>query len=235
MINAVVLAAGESKRMGMPKPLLRFPRGAGVPPMDFGSRARRGPQTRDKAFGDPYPCYGNADVTFLEQIVSVLREAEVDRITVVLGAQAETIQGSTDLSGAEIVVNVNYQEGQLSSLHAGLRSVPPETRAILLCLVDNPFITAGTVDGVAGAFRVTGKPIVIPVFEGRRGHPTLFARPVFEELRHAPADKGARYVVQSNPGRVFEVATREPGILVRIDTPQDYRSHFGTAPRIIER
>ena len=222
MINAIVLAAGESKRMGMPKPLLRFPRSMGVPPMEPESRAR-------------CPCYASGDTTFLEQIVSVLQRSEVDRITVVLGAQAQKVLAATDLSGAGVVINENHGEGQLSSLTAGLKSVPPEAEAILLCLVDNPFITAESVDGVIGAFRVSGKPIVVPVFQGRRGHPTLFARSMFDELRSAPADKGARHVVCSNAAKVFEVQVPDPGILVRIDTPQDYLSHFGAAPRIIER
>ena len=89
-------------------------------------------------------------------------------------------------------------------------------------------------DRVVGAFRVSGKPIVVPVFQGRRGHPTLFARPLFDELLNAAADKGARHVVHSNGAKVFEVDVHDPGILVRIDTPEDYLSHFGVAPQIIE-
>jgi molybdenum cofactor cytidylyltransferase len=159
----------------------------------------------------------------------------VGRITVVLGAQAQTIRAATDLSRADIIINEDYRQGQLSSLIAGIKSLPPETEAVLLCLVDNPFITVETADGVVGAFRVTGKPIVVPVFQGRRGHPALFARPMFDELRNAPADQGARHVVHSHEDKVFEVESPDPGILVRIDTPQDYLSHFGTAPRIMER
>jgi molybdenum cofactor cytidylyltransferase len=273
MINAIVLAAGESKRMGMPKPLLRFPRSMGVPPMSprgilplaspletdpatisepgvpgidsVTLRARQlrpGPEARGAHGRDGRDTHGrdahatkSGDTTFLEQIVSVLQRSEVDRITVVLGAQAQKVLAAADLSGAGVVINENHGEGQLSSLTAGLKSVPPEAEAILLCLVDNPFITAESVDGVIGAFRVSGKPMVVPVFQGRRGHPTLFARSMFDELRSAPADKGARHVVCSNAAKVFEVQVPDPGILVRIDTPQDYLSHFGAAPRIIER
>ncbi len=75
MINAIVLAAGESKRMGTSKPLLRF-----------------------------------NDKTFLEQIISAIRVSEVDRITVVLGAKAEMIKNSIDLSGTNIVINKDYQK-----------------------------------------------------------------------------------------------------------------------------
>jgi molybdenum cofactor cytidylyltransferase len=273
MINAIVLAAGESKRMGMAKPLLRFPRSMGVPPMSLSGilplhyllKTNPGPISEAGAFGigsgplcnrqflhgqDARGAHGrdgrathgrdapatrSDDTTFLEQIVSVLRLSEVDAITVVLGARAQVIRASTDLSGTDVVMNEDYHKGQLSSLIVGLRSVRPQTDAILLCLVDNPFLTSDTVQRVVGAFRETGKPIVVPVFEGRRGHPALFARPMFEELINAPADEGARYVVHSNADKVLEVDTPEPGILARINTAQDYLSHFGTAPQVIER
>lgn len=199
MITALVLAAGESRRMGMPKPLLRF--GA---------------------------------TSFLEQIVSVLSQSNVDRVIVVLGAQAERIQALTDLSAADVVLNCDYDQGQLSSLIAGLRRVTSATDAIVLCLVDSPLITTAVVNRVIAGFRTTGRPIVVPVCEGRRGHPTLFARAVFDELLTAPPDQGARYVVHLNESRVLELEVSDPAILTRIDTPQDYRTHFGVGPSIIE-
>jgi molybdenum cofactor cytidylyltransferase len=195
VINAVVLAAGESKRMGKPKPLL--------------------------------PC---GDTTFLGRILAVLRTSEVDRVTVVLGAQAAAIRASTDLSGVDVVVNEDYRQGQLSSLIVGLRSVPAEADAILLCLVDNPFLTAETVNRVIGAFRETQSPIVIPVFEKHRGHPALFSRTVFPDLLDAPPEEGARHVVHANADKVLEIDVPDSTILVRIDTPEDYRLHFGVAP-----
>lgn len=198
MINAIVLAAGESRRMGEPKPLLRFGR-----------------------------------TTFLDQIVSVLRLSEVDRITVVLGAEAELIQGSIDLSGTDVVVNKDYLEGQLSSLIAGLRNAPPQTDAILVCLVDNPFITTAMVNRIVSRFKQTQSPIVVPIFMGRRGHPALFSKVLFTELLHAPAHEGARYVLHSNEDRVSEVETPEEATLTRIDTPDDYRAHFGTGPQTV--
>jgi CTP:molybdopterin cytidylyltransferase MocA len=58
---------------------------------------------------------------------------------------------------------------------------------------------------------------------------------MFDELLNAPAEEGARHVVRSHQDRVFEVDIPEPAILARIDTPEDYLSRFGVAPRIIER
>jgi molybdenum cofactor cytidylyltransferase len=195
MINAIVLAAGESKRMGKSKPLLRF-----------------------------------NDKTFLEQIISTLRISDLDRITIVLGAKAEMIKNSIDLSGTNIVINKDYQKGQLSSLLAAIEDTPQETDAILVCLVDNPFITKEVINKIIAKFRETNNPIIVPVFNGKRGHPTLFSRSLFSELVNAPKEQGARYVLHSNPEKVLELETSESTILTGIDTPQDYRFQFGTNP-----
>jgi len=195
MINAIVLAAGQSERMGKLKPLLKF-----------------------------------NDTTFLGQIISVLKLPDVDRITVVLGAEAETIKNSVDFSGTNIVINKDYQKGQLSSLIAGIEQTPQETEAILVCLVDNPFITKEVVNKIISKFKETNNPIIVPVFEKNRGHPTLFARSLFNELLNAPEEKGARYVLYSNEGKILELEVSERGILIGIDTPDDYKFHFGANP-----
>ncbi len=199
MIIAVVLAAGESRRMGMPKPLLRC-----------------------------------GDTTFLGRIVSTLGRSSVDRVTVVLGSKAAAVQGAIDLSGVQVVINNDYRDGQLSSLLAGLRSVPQDTEAILVCLVDNPLITTATVDQLIDRYRQTRSPIVVPVFGARRGHPALFAREVFPDLLQAPSQEGARFVLRSNADRVCEMETSDKTVLVRIETPDDYRTCFGAEPEAVE-
>lgn len=195
MINAIILAAGESKRMGKLKPLLQF-----------------------------------KDKTFLEQIISVLKLSDVDRITVVLGAEAETIKESIDLSGTSVVVNKNYQREQLSSLIVGIEDIPEETEAILLCLVDTPFITKEVVNKIISKFKETDSPIIVPVFNKERGHPTLFSKSLFSELVNAPKEQGARYVLYSNEEKILELETAESGILIGINTPEDYKLHFGANP-----
>ena len=195
MINAIILAAGESKRMGKLKPLLKF-----------------------------------KERTFLGQIISVLKLSDVDQITVVLGAEAETIKKSIDLSGTSIVINKDYRKGQLSSLIAAIENTPAETKAILVCLVDSPFITKELVNKIIAKFKETDNPIIIPVFNNKRGHPSLFSRLLFDELLNAPQEQGARYVLYSNEEKILELETSESTILIGIDTPDDYKFHFGTNP-----
>lgn len=202
MITALVLAAGESRRMGLPKPLLRF---------------------------------GSQPTTFLERIVEGLQSSDVDRMTVVLGCQASRIRATVSLAATDVIVNPAYRQGQLSSLLAGLRTMPADTEAIVLCLVDQPLITTEIVNQVITAYRKTRRPIIIPTFQGRRGHPALFARPVFEELLAAPAQEGARHVVHANTERVLELAVSDSAVVTSIDTPDDYRAHFGMAPTLWNR
>lgn len=191
MINAVILAAGESKRMGKTKALLSF-----------------------------------GETTFLGQIISVIKSSDVDRVSVVLGADAERIKKSVDLSGTEVVINKDYKKGQLSSLIAALESIPPATEAILVCLVDHPFINRVVINCIVNKFRETGSPIVIPIFEKKRGHPTLFAASLFKELANAPVEEGARYVVKCNAEKVKEVEVEDGKVLAGINTPEDYRTYF---------
>jgi len=196
MINAIILAAGQSKRMGKPKPLLKF-----------------------------------NDKTFLEQIISVLKVSDVDRITVVLGAEAETVKKMVDLSGIDVVINKNYQKGQLSSLLAAIKHIPKETDAILVCLVDHPFITEQIVNKITSSFKETSSPIIVPMFKGERGHPTLFSSSLFKELASAPQEQGARYILYSNEEKVLELEICERAVTAGIDTPDDYKFHFGTNPK----
>jgi molybdenum cofactor cytidylyltransferase len=195
MINAIILAAGQSKRMGKPKPLLRF-----------------------------------NDTTFLEHIISVLKASDLDGITVVLGAGAQIIKESVDLSGTNIVINKDYSKGQLSSLIAAIEQCPKETQAILLCLVDNPFVTKEVINKIVHTFKETNRPIIVPVFNKERGHPTLFSKSLFDELLNAPKDKGARHVLYSNENKVLELEVSERGILMGINTEDDYKLHFGINP-----
>ena len=180
--------------------------------------------------GKPKPLLKFNDNTFLGQIITILEGSDVDRITVVLGANADTIEKSVDLSAVNVVINEDWQKGQLSSLAAALDRVSYEADAILVCLVDHPFITEGVVNKIVNQFKETNTPLIVPVFKEKRGHPALFARSLFNELCNAPQEHGARYVLHSNEDKILAVETSEKGILIGIDSPDDYRLHFGANP-----
>lgn len=160
---------------------------------------------------------------FLEHLLSVTQHPKISGRRVVLGAHAELIAKGVALSSDEIVINADWEKGQLSSIHAALRSLPAGTDGILLSLIDHPLITAGLVDELVEAFYASRAPIVLPVFQGRRGHPVIFSSGLYEELLAAPLDVGARAVVWAHRGDVLEHVTAEEGCVLNLNDPEGLR------------
>jgi molybdenum cofactor cytidylyltransferase len=161
--------------------------------------------------------------TFLERIAQTLRQGGLERVTVVLGHQAEDIQRQVKIETAQVVINLDYKSGQTSSLQAGLRSLlPDDPEAIVLCLVDHPAISAETVRRIVATFRQSGAPVVIPTYQGRRGHPVLIARQVFEDLLELATDAGADSVVRKYRPNTLLVDVADEGIVVDVDDPESY-------------
>ena len=165
-------------------------------------------------------------VPFIERIVRALEHTDVDRTLVVLGHNAEVMREAIAYLGVDTVVNPDYARGQLSSLHTAIRALDGEpVEAILVHLVDHPFIESRLVDRMIERFRAEEKLIVVPRFDGRRGHPVLFSSKLFPEFLAASLDTGAKPVVRGHPEETLELDTDESGILVDIDTPEEYRKH----------
>src|ERR1700688_1680623 len=132
---------------------------------------------------------------FLEHLLDVTTHPKIGARRVVLGAHAELIADAVRLAVNEVVINEDWERGQLNSIQAGIRSLPAGTDGIILCLIDHPLITAGLIDDLISRFYAdrTAKPlIVLPIYQGKRGHPVLFSAGVYDELLAAPRDQGAR-------------------------------------------
>jgi molybdenum cofactor cytidylyltransferase len=195
MIAAIVLAAGESRRMGSPKALL------------------------------PYPLPDGSETTFLAHLLGIFERSRARPVVVVLGHDPKTIENSVARGAARWVRNERYREGMLSSLLSGLEAIDEAgIEGVLVHPVDHPDVTPELVDGLIASFERTKAAIVLPAHRGRRGHPVLFSRAVFEELRRAPEAVGARQVVWDHQSDLLEVEVPEHGIASDVDTPGDYRA-----------
>jgi molybdenum cofactor cytidylyltransferase len=159
---------------------------------------------------------------FLEHLLEVTHHSKIAVRRVVLGAHAEPIAKAVHFNRDEMVINREWEQGQLSSLQAALRSLPPGTDGMLLCLIDHPLISAGLVDGLIEHFYAIKALIVVPVFEGRRGHPVIFSSRVYEELERAPAELGARAVVWAHTKEVSEYTTAEEGCVLNLNDPDTF-------------
>jgi molybdenum cofactor cytidylyltransferase len=157
---------------------------------------------------------------FLEHLLEVTSHRNIGVRRVVLGAHAEPIAKAIQLEADEIVINEDWEKGQLSSIQAALRSLPPGTDGILLCLIDHPLISSLLVQDLIEQFYKTMKPIVLPVYEGRRGHPLIFSASLYDELLRAPLETGARAVVWAHSGAIGEVQTNEEGCVLNLNDPE---------------
>jgi molybdenum cofactor cytidylyltransferase len=157
---------------------------------------------------------------FLEHLLEVTSHRNIGVRRVVLGAHAEPIAKAIDLKADEIVINHEWEKGQLSSIQAALRSLPPGTDGILLCLIDHPLISSALVQDLIEQFYKANKPIVLPVYEGRRGHPVIFSASVYDELFRAPLETGARAVVWAHSSEIEEFRTNEEGCVLNLNDPE---------------
>jgi molybdenum cofactor cytidylyltransferase len=122
-----------------------------------------------------------------------------------------------------IVRNPDPSRGQLSSLLTAMDvAVTPDTEALVVTLVDVPLLSVDTVRRVVAEWRRTHAPIARPAIGDRHGHPVVFDRRVFDELRRAPLDAGAKAVVRAYSDEVLNVPVSDEGCLVDVDTPGDY-------------
>lgn len=193
MLTAVILAAGASTRMGSPKALLKAPDGR----------------------------------PFAARIVRSLLSAGLERTVVVTGAAHDAIVASIDRDGPPVrpvfARNPDPTRGQLSSLWIGMdAAIDERTDALLVTLVDVPMVEVSTIEAVIQTWRDTRAPIVRPAIGERHGHPVIFDRVLFAELRGAPIEAGAKTVVRRYERQLVNVPVDDEGCLVDVDTRQDY-------------
>jgi molybdenum cofactor cytidylyltransferase len=166
---------------------------------------------------------------FLEHLLEVTAHRQIGVRRVVLGAHAEPVAKAIDLKPDEIVINEDWEKGQLTSIQAALRSLPPGTDGIILCLIDHPLISADLVQELIECFYKSRKPIVLPLYQGRRGHPVIFSSALYDELLHAPLETGARAVVWAHSAEVEELRTNEEGCVLNLNDPDTVKKALGGA------
>jgi molybdenum cofactor cytidylyltransferase len=206
MISGIVLAAGASTRMGRAKAALPF---------------------------------GKTGETVVSRVVRTLLEGGVPSVTVVAGAHIDAVLAAMPVREprARVIEHHGWEQGQLSSLLAGLAAIDtPLLEAALVTLVDVPLVRPSTVAAVIEAWRRTRAPIVRPADPStslsaggpRHGHPVIFDRSIFEDLRAADPAIGAKAVFATYRDRIEDVEVKDPGAFEDIDTPGDYERVLGS-------
>lgn len=147
--------------------------------------------------------------------------SHVEDVVIVTGPDDAALRQALEGLTVRFVVNPRPQDGQGTSIAAGIGALKPWTTAALIALGDQPRMPAAVVPALLDAFRRSGKSIVAPVYQGVQGTPVLFSSEVFGELRALRGDAGARAVVNANPERV-EMVALDLAMPPDVDTPEDY-------------
>jgi molybdenum cofactor cytidylyltransferase len=194
----VILAAGESSRMGTDKALLAWP--------------------------PPSPDQPRSGGTFLAAAIGSL-SLVTDFVLVVAGVNEPALAPIAYAEGASIVVNPNPERGQFSSLRVGLREVLNRGRdAAIVTLVDRPPAAASTVQQLRDAYESGGKDIwaVVPEHSGKHGHPFVAGREMIEAFLQAPDISTAREVEHQHRDHILYLPVEDPFVAANINTPEEY-------------
>lgn len=152
--------------------------------------------------------------------VEALR-AHVDDLVVVTGGGGDAVRAALDGLAIRFAENPRPENGQGTSIAAGVAALHPGVEAVIIALGDQPRTSPHVVPALLAAWRRSGKPIVAPVYRGVQGTPVLFAAEVFPELRALTGDAGARGVVAARSERVERVAF-DAEMPPDVDTPEDF-------------
>jgi|ERR1700693_4282746 len=197
MLAAVILAAGESRRMGAPKALLPYRGGTFLSHL---IEITRHPQIA------------------LTRIVVGAHREEIERAA---ARPPDEIIFNRDWPKGQL----SSIQAAIRCLHEN--SLEGTMDGILLCPVDHPLVSANLVALLIEQFYSSGKLIVVPKHAGRRGHPMIFSSALYAELLAAPADVGARAVVWAHASEVLEVPVEEEGVVLNLNDPATLERAMG--------
>jgi molybdenum cofactor cytidylyltransferase len=206
-ICAVILAAGQSRRMGAQKLLLPF---------------------------DGRTVIGRIAGEILRSPVArtfVVVGADGARVAAALETGLVSRKGGRSRGSPKgrlsFVTNPDPDGDMLSSVRCGLRALPAGCEAVLVALGDQPSITAELVARIVHAFHASGHGIIVPVYGGKRGHPLLFSARYSREVLTRYDDLGLRGLLHAHPEDVFELPADSASVLSDMDYPQDYLRELG--------
>ncbi|MGR9053532.1 MAG: nucleotidyltransferase family protein [Gammaproteobacteria bacterium] len=162
--------------------------------------------------------------TLLEHTFENARRLLLDRVVVVLGADAESVRASTDLTEARIIVNSEWQSGMASSIRAGVKALPDSARALLLLLCDQPLLESVHLEKLLVTWQQEPNRPVACRYNDSIGVPALLPSDFFEALSKLEGDRGAKRLLTECGNKVRSIPMPEAGI--DIDTACDYAECF---------
>lgn len=167
-----------------------------------------------------------AGTTVIGRCLDALVQGGASEIVVVVSPDGDEVAKAALAYPVKLVTNSSDEGDMASSVRAGRTVVPVEASGVIIALCDYPLVQPATVTRLLESHLAEPHRIVIPVHGGRRGHPVLLPRPVLEELQGSLTLKD---LVRLDPSRLLGIEVDDPGVLIDMDTPEDYRRVRDTA------
>jgi len=157
----------------------------------------------------------------LRRTIRAAVRSRCEPVVVVTGHGADRVQAAIGDFDVRIVHNSAHADGMAASIRAGIAALPDGLDGVVLMLGDMPAIRPDTVDALIAAFDPPGgTTICVPEHDGTRGHPVLFARRFFGDLRELQGDVGAKAVLREHADQIAAVPVADDGITLDLDTPE---------------
>ncbi len=195
-ISCILLSAGLSSRFGSPKALAFFP----AP-------------------------YSNKNKTVIEYLQETLINSKLSEIIIVLGYQKELILPFIlKHKKVKVVYNKDYNFGQTSSFKTGLNSTDKKSEAYMLLPVDYPLIQESTINSLIDYFADKKPLILIPTYQGKKGHPPVFSNKLLEEFTNLDNSKGLNEISRVHKNSVEYFETTDNGIIQSYNTKEEFEN-----------
>jgi molybdenum cofactor cytidylyltransferase len=176
-----------------------------------------------KRLGRPKQTLPFGDTTLLGHVLRDVEDSSLERVVLVVGGAAEEALAAITPRRAEVVRNDSYGSGCASSLLAGLDATGSEEEAVMLVLGDMPGVGPAVIDAVADTWEERHPWASVTSYRGDLGHPFVFARAAFPDLRGLHGDKAVWKLIERHPQRVERIDLDRP--LPRdVDTWADYEA-----------
>jgi molybdenum cofactor cytidylyltransferase len=201
---AIILAAGESRRMGQPKQLLPF---GDKTMLEWVIDAFRSPRVDE---------------------IRVVLGYKADEIAKRIGSQAGTPASAKATAGKpvppeiKVVKNARYQQGMFTSIQAGLRDLPKKTKLVMIAVCDQPRLKRETVETLIGKFEKERHKILIPSYNGRQGHPPLLRAEYAKEVLGMDESMTLKHFYAEHADDIARLVVADEGVLIDIDDRETY-------------
>ena len=159
------------------------------------------------------------DKPIIRHCLDNLITSGIENIVAVLGYRGDEVLAAIQEMPVQIVLNENQESEMAESVRIGLRAIAEKSSGVLVCLSDHPLVSVDTLKSLMQCFLETPDKIIIPLYKGKRGHPTLFPRNVIEEIFEAGT---LRDIIDKNRSRLKFLNVQDEGVILDMDTKEDY-------------